>query len=129
MVEDKRSIQELFSTAFAQVGQLVRTELRLARAEIAQSGVSAGFGIGLLAAGGAFGISALVMIMLALSSWLAGYGGVTEPAAHLLAAVVGAALAGGFAWAGMSRLRSLRGLPRTADQIERDAAVVRETLK
>jgi hypothetical protein len=129
MVEDKRSIQELFSAAFAQVGQLVRIELQLARAEIAQSGVNAGFGIGLLAAGGAVGISAVVMFLLAVSSWLARPGGLDEPAAHLLAAIIGAALAGAFAWAGMVRLRALRGLPRTAEQIERDAAVVKETLK
>jgi hypothetical protein len=129
MVEDKRSIQELFSAAFAQVGQLVRIELQLARAEIAQSGVNAGFAIGLLAAGGAVGISAVVMFLLAVSSWLARPGGLDEPAAHLLSAIIGAALAGAFAWAGMVRLRALRGLPRTAEQIERDAAVVKETLK
>jgi hypothetical protein len=130
MTEDRRSIQELFSTAFAQMGRLLRSELQLAKAEVSTSITNAGVGAGLLGGALAVGIAALVLLLLAISAWLADALGVSPGTAHLLTAVLGAIVAGALAWSGLSRLKSdSLGLPRTVEQIEQDAAAVKERMK
>ena len=48
---DARSISRLLGDAFEQLSQLVQTEIRLARAELADKAMSAGIGVGLLFGG------------------------------------------------------------------------------
>jgi Flp pilus assembly protein TadB len=75
----QRSTSELVKTASEQISRLVRDELRLAQAELAQKGKHAGIGAGLFGAGGLialYGVAALitaVVLLLAyvMPAWLA----------------------------------------------------------
>jgi tetrahydromethanopterin S-methyltransferase subunit C len=75
----ERATAELVKTAAEQISRLVRDELRLAQAEIAQKGRHAGVGAGLFGAGGLlalYGVAALltaVVLLLAyvMPAWLA----------------------------------------------------------
>jgi Flp pilus assembly protein TadB len=70
---------ELVKTASEQISRLVRDELRLAQAELAQKGKHVGIGIGMFGAGGLialYGVAALltaVVLLLAyvMAPWLA----------------------------------------------------------
>jgi Putative Actinobacterial Holin-X, holin superfamily III len=73
------STAELVQRASEQVSRLIRDELALARAELAEKGRHAGLGIGLFGGGGAlafFGLgtmvaTAVLLLDLALPAWLA----------------------------------------------------------
>lgn len=129
MPEDNRSIAELFSDALAQLSRLVRDEIQLARAEISNSVTQAGVGIGLLVGAGLVLMATFVVLLLALAAWF-GQLGVSAPLARLLAALVGIALAVALGLAGKSRLSAENLKPkRTLDQLEQDAAAVKEQVK
>jgi Flp pilus assembly protein TadB len=75
----QRTTAELVKTASEQISRLVRDELKLAQAELAQKGKHAGIGAGLFGAGGLialYGVAALitaVVLLLAyvMPAWLA----------------------------------------------------------
>ena len=75
----QRSTSELVKTASEQISRLVRDELKLAQAEVAQKGKHAGIGAGQFGAGGLialYGVAALitaVVLLLAyvMPTWLA----------------------------------------------------------
>jgi Flp pilus assembly protein TadB len=75
----EQSVAELVQRATEQVSKLVRDELALARAELAQKGKHAGIGVGLFGGGGAlafYGLGALVAtailaLALVLPPWAA----------------------------------------------------------
>jgi VIT1/CCC1 family predicted Fe2+/Mn2+ transporter len=75
----QRTTAELVKTASEQISRLLRDELRLAQAELAQKGRHAGLGAGLFGAGGLlalYGVAALltaVVLLLAyvMPAWLA----------------------------------------------------------
>jgi len=75
----QQSTSELVKTASEQISRLVRDELKLAQAELAQKGKHAGIGAGLFGAGGLialYGVAALitaVVLLLAyvMPAWLA----------------------------------------------------------
>lgn len=75
----QQSTAELVKTASEQISRLVRDELKLAQAELAQKGKHAGIGAGLFGAGGLialYGVAALitaVVLLLAyvMPAWLA----------------------------------------------------------
>jgi len=123
---DGRTIAALFSDALNQFTALIRNEVRLAKAELANNVTSAAVGIGMLAGAGFISIAGFVLLLLALSTWLIDLG-LSDPVAHLLAAIVGLAISGLVAWLGMKRLRPEELTPnRTIEQLQRDATAVRE---
>jgi hypothetical protein len=129
MADDGRSIQELFSTAFSQVGRLLRSEVQLARAEISANLSSAVGALALVAAGFAVAIAALALLLMALSAWLQ-QAGMSEPGADFLSGLVGAAVGAGLSWAGISKLRSEPIAPnKTLEQVGEDAAAIKDQLK
>jgi Flp pilus assembly protein TadB len=75
----QRSTAELVKTASEQISRLIRDELKLAQAELAQKGKHAGIGAGLFGAGGLialYGVAALltaVVLLLAyvMPAWVA----------------------------------------------------------
>jgi Flp pilus assembly protein TadB len=75
----QRTTAELVKTASEQISRLIRDELKLAQAELAQKGKHAGIGAGLFGAGGLialYGVAALitaVVLLLAyvMPAWLA----------------------------------------------------------
>ena len=118
------STAELVQRAIDQIGRLVRTELALARAELAAKGRHAGIGVGLLGGGavlvlygvGALTAAAILLLALVLPGW----------AAALIVAVLLLALAGLLALLGSRQLR--RAVPpvpqRAAESVHADARAV-----
>ncbi len=124
-----RPVTEVFGDLAGQISALFRSEVRLARAEIGEKLGMAGSSIALLAAGGILALAALLVLLFALVAWLAVLG-LSPPLAGLIVGVVVALIAYGLVRAGLSRLKADRlALSRTTEQLSRDAAVARETVR
>jgi len=123
---DARSISRLLGDAFDQLSQLVQTEIRLARAELAEKAARAGMGVGLLFGGLLLIVPALVLFLIALALLLIQQG-VSPVASHLLAGMVGAALASVLIAMGLARLKPSSLTPDTTiRQVQKDIAAVKE---
>lgn len=71
-------------------------------------------------------IPVLVLLLISLALWL-GQMGLSPPLAHLVSAVVGAAIAGVLAMVGKSYLKPANLTPKvTIRQVERDVAAAKE---
>jgi hypothetical protein len=129
MADDGRSVQELFSTAFSQVGRLLRSELQLAKAEVSANLSNAGTALALIGGGFGAAIAAFVLLLMAVSAWLQ-QSGMSEAGADVLAAIIGIGVGGGLGWAGINKLRSDPLAPRrTIEQVGEDASAIKERLK
>ncbi|MDA5284040.1 MULTISPECIES: phage holin family protein [unclassified Streptomyces] len=120
------SVSELVSRASQQVSELVREEMRLARAEMTQKGKRFGTGGGLFGGAGLLGILAaqalvaagIAALALVLPWWLSA----------LILAVVLAATAAVLAMAGKKQIaRAVPPAPeQTIDSVKADVAAIRE---
>jgi hypothetical protein len=126
---DGRSTAELVQHAGEQLSRLVRSELALARAELADKGKHAGLGVGLFGASGLvalYGLGALVLAAIA---------GLAEAVpAWLSALIVGVALfllAGGMVLMGRRHVRrAMPPVPKEAsDGVRADLATVRTAVR
>ena len=124
--KDSRPVSELFADALNQLSKLMRNELQLARAEISLKASQAMTAIGLLAGAAIFLIPTLVLLFIALASWLVEMG--TRPSvAHLIAGIVGLLIVAILTAIGMNRLKAQSMVPeRTLDQLQRDVAAAKE---
>ena len=123
---DTRSISRLLGDAFDQLSQQVQTEIRLARAEIADRAARVGLGVGLLFGGLLVMVPALVLFLIALALFLAELG-MSPPAAHLLAGFAGAVISGVLIGAGLARLKASSLTPDTTiHQVQKDIAALKE---
>ena len=129
MPPDNRSFSDLLSDALNKLTMLVRTEIQLARTEIGIKISKAGTGIAMVLGSAAFAISALMLILLAISAWLVD-AGLSLGWSHFIAGILGAIISAGLAWAGLERLRADQLAPnRTMEQLQRDAIAAKEQLK
>jgi hypothetical protein len=94
LVKEERSLGDLFSELASETSTLVRQEVALAQTELTQKATSVGKNVGFLAAGGAVGYTALLVILAAvvigltqLISYLSGWQLITS--AWIAAAIVG----------------------------------------
>ncbi|MFD6877100.1 MULTISPECIES: phage holin family protein [unclassified Streptomyces] len=120
------SVSELVSRASQQISELVREEMRLARAEMTQKGKRFGTGGGLFGGAGLLGILAaqalvaagIAALALVLPWWLSA----------LILAVVLAATAAVLAMAGKKQIaRAVPPAPeQTIDSVKADVAAIRE---
>ena len=123
---DARSISRLLGDAFEQLSQLVQTEIRLARAELADKAMSAGMGVGFLFGGLLLIVPALVLFLIALALFLVQQG-MSPVGAHLLSGLVGAVLGGVLIGIGLQRLKPSSLTPDTIiRQVQKDIAAARE---
>ncbi len=124
----ERSLSELAMDLAAQAGDLIRNEIRLARAEAMDSVKRMGGGIVRAAIGVAFAGAAVSLGLFALAYAL----GETMPmwAAALVGALIGAILAYILIKSGL-RAISVDGLslPKTAEQVSRDLRLIKESTK
>ncbi len=92
------SLGTLVSQLSSQIPALIRSEIRLAQAEVTEKGKRAGIGIGMFSAAGLlgfFGLAALLAtIVLVLDLWLPAWAAALIVTGVLLAAAAVAALAG-----------------------------------
>ena len=126
MGTQERSVSELFSDALNQLTRLIRNEIQLAKTEMSAKAAQAAMGIGFVVGGALISLAALVVLLLALAVFLIELG-LADSLAHLIAAVVGLVISGALVWLGMNRLKPSNLAPdRTVEQLQRDAAAVRE---
>ena len=126
---ENRSISELLSDAANNLNALVRNEIRLARAELAAKVGRAAVGLATLVAGVAMIGAAMVLILLALAGWLVEIG-LSQPAAYLIAGLLGAAVGACLVWAAVNRLKADGIAPkRTIEQLHRDALAAKEMVR
>ena len=100
-----RSLGELFSDLSQQTGELIRQEMRLAKAELGEKLADAGRHAMLIGAGAAFGLAAVVALAAAIALLLIEVGILPWLAAVLTALVMGVA-AFALAQSGISALKS-----------------------
>ena len=125
----QRSTSELVKTASEQISRLVRDELRLAQAEVAQKGKHAGIGAGLFGAGGLialYGVAALITAVVLLLAYVM--------PAWLAAVIVGVVLlgvAGVLALVGKKQVQQAAPpVPEdTVRNVKADVAAVSEAVK
>src|ERR1700710_542642 len=124
-----RSIPELISDAFGQLAKLVGNEFDLAKAEISDKAAQVGRAMGMIGAGAAIFIPALVIILMGIAYALV-RAGLTEPAAFLLTGVVALAVAGVLIWLGIQRMSGDALKPTvTLDQFNKDAVAAKELVR
>jgi uncharacterized membrane protein YqjE len=107
-----RPVGELLKELSTQTTALVRQELELAKAEMAEKGKQAGLGAGMFGGAGLFGVLALGALTACLIAALAT--GIDVWLAALIVAVVHAAIAGALALIGRQKTRE--ALPPAPEQ-------------
>ncbi|HVE99092.1 MAG TPA: phage holin family protein [Mycobacteriales bacterium] len=114
-----RPLGELVAEAAAEMSTLVRQEVALAKAELAESVKHAGIGVGALGGAGATGLFGLLFLSLAGMFGLEAAGLPIGVAALLVAAVwlVATAI---LALLGKKNLGNVGGVPRTAKTLKED---------
>ena len=123
---DAKPVSELLSDALAQFSRLVRNEVALARAEMTDKASKVVRGGAMLGIAAVVAMPALVILMLALATYLHEQG-LAWSLACLVTAVAGFVIAGIFAALGMNRLRAEALLPnRTINQLHRNVTAMKE---
>lgn len=114
---EQQSVGELVGEVGRDLSTLIRQEIELARAEATQSARRAGKGAGMFGGAGIAGHMVLVFLSLALW-WVLGsvLGGGWSA---LIVAAVWALLAAVLAVRGRGELRSVEGMPQTADSVKK----------
>lgn len=110
------SLGELVGEVSRDLSELMRKELELAKAELAESAKRSGMGAGLL--GGAGYAAMMTLLFLSIALWWAlallvggGWSGVIVAAIWAIVAIVLYAV-------GMGRIRSVRGAPQTVETVK-----------
>lgn len=128
--KEERSLGDLFSELASDTSTLVRQEVALAQTEMTQKATVVGKNVGFLAAGGAVGYTALLVILAAivigltqLISFLSGWQLITS--AWIAAAIVGLAV-GAVAYflvtSALAKLQNMELTPRqTVETLKEDA--------
>ena len=112
-----RSLGELISEVTQDLSTLMRQELELAKAELQQSAARAGKGAGMLSGAAIAGY--FVLLFLSVAVWWA-IGSVTGLGwSALIVAVIWAIIAAVLATVGRNSLKSIRGIPKTADTVKK----------
>jgi Putative Actinobacterial Holin-X, holin superfamily III len=129
LTQDARSISRLLGGAFEQLAQLVQTEIRLAKAELADKAAKAGMGVGLVFGGLLLMVPALVLFLIALALFLTNMG-LSPVTAHLLAGAMGAGASAVLLVSGLARLKPSGLMPDTTiRQIQKDIAAAKEVAR
>ena len=112
-----RSLGDLIGEVTEDLSTLVRQELELAKAELQQSAARAGKGAGML--GGAAVAGYFVLLFASIALWWAIGAATGLGWSAVIVAVIWGIIAAVLAAAGRRSLRSVRGLPKTADTVKK----------
>ena len=113
----ERSLGDLISEVTTDLSTLMRQELELAKAELQQSASRAGKGAGML--GGAAIAGYFVLLFASIALWWAIGAATGLGWSALIVAVVWGIIAAVLAITGRNSLKSVRGIPRTADTVKK----------
>src|SRR6478735_11000518 len=108
-----QSLGDLISEVTQDLSTLMRQELELAKAELQQSASRAGKGVGML--GGAAVAGYFVLLFVSIAAWWAIGSATGLGWSAVIVAVIWAIIAAILVAIGRSSLKSVRGIPRTAD--------------
>src|SRR4051794_25114998 len=111
-----RSLGDLISEVTQDLSTLMRQELELAKAEVQQSASRAGKGAGMLGGAGVAGY--FVLLFLSVALWWAIGAATGLGWSALIVAVIWGIIAAVLYIAGRNSLKSVRGLPKTADTVK-----------
>ena len=121
-----RSVPELLSDAFDQLGKLIQNEVRLARTELSQKLTQAGMGAALLGGSAVLLIPTLVLLLISIAIWLTQLG-MSPVSAHFIATAIGAGASIILAMVGMNYLKPSNLRPDvTIQQVGRDVEAAKE---
>ena len=112
-----RSLGELISEVTGDLSTLMRQELELAKAEVQQSASRAGKGAGML--GGAAIAGYFVLLFLSIALWWALGAATGLGSSAVIVAVIWGIIAAVLYTMGRSSLKSVRGIPKTADTVKK----------
>ena len=127
--ETARPIASLMIKVASDLGYLVQTELRLAKAEIAEKLSKTSNAVVYLAVGGVFALGGFIALLFDIARWIARSGLAYEWSLLIVAAVT-LAIGAAFAMIGVSRLKAPAFLPeRTLGQVREDYGVAKEHIR
>jgi uncharacterized membrane protein YqjE len=127
-VEDDASLGELFGRLTTDLGELMRSEIELARVEIRDEAAKAGRAAGLLGVGGLVAYLGLALLATAAAWGLAEV--IDAGWAFLIVGLVVAAIGAGLAMAGRRQLAQVRPVPdQTVETLKEDARWARAQVK
>lgn len=121
------SMGRLMEQVSEQATRLVRAEIALAKAEMAEKAKRSGIGVGLLA-----GALVIVLYAVGVLIWSAITGLAEAWPLWLSALVIGVAMllfAGLLGWIGVNQLKQAASKPETIDRVKDDVATVKEGMK
>ena len=128
-MQDQRSVPKLISDAIGQFSALIRSELKVVRAEMVEKATDVASGAGLLVVAAVLIIPATVLMLMAFAYWLIELELLRSSLTHLSAGVLGLALAGVLAWVGKSKLALENLKPKhTLHEIDRDADAAKRVI-
>ena len=112
-----RSLGDLISEVTTDLSTLMRQELELAKAELQQTATRAGKGAGML--GGAAAAGYFVLLFVSVALWWAIGSATGLGWAAVIVAVIWAIIGAVLYSVGRKSLKSVRGLPKTADTVKK----------
>ena len=112
-----RSLGDLIGEVTEDLSTLMRQELELAKAELQQSATRAGKGAGML--GGAAVAGYFVLLFASIALWWAIGAGTGLGWSAVIVAVIWGIIAAVLATVGRNSLKSIRGIPKTADTVKK----------
>lgn len=120
--DTRPSIGELLTEVSQDITTLLRQEVELAKAEIAQSATRAGKGVGMFAGAGLAGH--MVLLFVSIAAWWGLGDSIGHGWSALVVAgvwlIIGAVLAG----AGRREMKAIKGVPQTADTMKKIPSAV-----
>lgn len=124
-----RSIPDLVSDAFAQLGKLIANEFDLAKAEISEKLSLIGRAAALIGAGAILLIPSLVVLLFACAAALI-KNGYSEPVAYLITGGIATIISAVLLMVGLSRFSADALKPKeTIRQVQRDKAAAQEMVR
>ena len=128
MEQDRRSVPRLAVDALNHVGLLLRSEMAVARAELAEKVSQAVTGAAFLVVAGLLLIPVAVVLLMALAAWFAELG-LRPSLAHACAGLAGLLIVGVLAFAGKSKISPANLAPKhVLDEVTRDVDAVRRVI-
>lgn len=112
-----RSIGELLGRVTADMSDLVRQEIALAKAEATESGKRAGKAAGMFS--GAAVAGHLFLVFLSVAVWWGLGNAIGRGWSGLVVALVWAIVAGVLALSGKKKMEQVKGLPRTGETLKK----------
>jgi hypothetical protein len=122
---DEQSLGELVATATRDLSVLIRQEIELAKAEIAEQAKRGAIGAGLLSGAGVLALLGLLMVCFSASFAIAEEGGLPIWSGFLIVAGFFIVVGGALGMIGVRAFSSLSGPDRTKLTVKRSLASIR----